>query len=151
MSLSKLALGYRDFCSEARIRESIRESKHFNSGNESPPRSSCLLIFRTASQQTWLVTTPVRLYVVLDDIRKEGPKVIRSIPSNSLFHEDGSPKMGIKVHSRLHGYSEGIGGLEFENYRNLLFSHKLFRDATVEERVTELLKERMTPATVGAG
>ena len=144
MSLSKFALGYRDFHSDASLSECIRYSKHFNQESETPSRSSQLLIYQTASQQTWLVATPARLYVILDDIGKERPKVIRSIPKRSLFDADNKLILQISTQQRLRDFSESIGGLKIGNYRNLLFSHKLFPKSPPHERVGTLLKEQMT-------
>jgi hypothetical protein len=144
MSLSKFALGYRDFYSDAGIIECIRYSKHFNSESETPSRASILLIFQTASQQTWLVATPLRLYVILDDIGKERPKVIRSIPKRRLFDKDYELILEITTQQRLRNYSEGVGGLKLGTYRSLLFSHKLFPESPPDEGVRTLLKEQMT-------
>ena len=144
MSLSKFALGYRDFYSDASISECIRDSKHFDNERETPSRVSTHLIFQTASQQTWLVATPVRLYVILDDIRKERPKVIRSIPKRRLFDKGNELILEITTQQRLHNYSERIGGLKLGTYRSLLFSHKLFPEAPPDERVRRLLEEQMT-------
>ena len=144
MSLAKFALGYRDFYSDASIRECIRYSKHFNNESETPSRASTLLIFQTASQQTWLVATPLRLYVILDDIGKEMPKVIRSIPKRRLFDADNNPILEITAQQRLRNYSESIGGLKLGTYRSLLFSHKLFPESPPDELAGTLLKEQMT-------
>lgn len=144
MSLSKFALGYRDFHSDAGISECIKDSKHFKPESETPSRVSSLLIFQTASQQTWLVATPLRLYVILDDIRKEKPKVIRSIPKRRLFDADNKPILEITTQQRLHNYSEKIGGLKIGTYRSLLFSHELFPESPPDELAGTLLKEQMT-------
>ena len=144
MSLSKFALGYRDFHSDAGISECIKDSKHFKPESETPSRVSSLLIFQTASQQTWLVATPLRLYVILDDIRKDKPKVIRSIPKRKLFDKENKPILDITTQQRLHNYSESIGGLKLGTYRSLLFSHKLFPQPPPDERVRRLLEEQMT-------
>lgn len=150
MTLSRFALGYRDFCSEALVREQIKTSKHYREGSESPSQASTLLIFSTSKQRTWLIVTPWRLYVVLDDIRKAEPKLLRSTPKGRLFDESGAPKDVIRGHSRLSTYSDTIGGLEFEGYRNLLFSHKLFAESSIEDQVTSLLTEQMAGAAAPA-
>ena len=144
MSLSKFALGYRDFHSDASVSECIRDSKHFKPESETPSRVSSLLIFQTASQQTWLVATPLRLYVILDDIRKDKPKVIRSIPKRKLFDKENKPILDITIQQRLRNYSESIGGLKIGTYRTLLFSHKLFPDSPPHKRAWILLEEQMT-------
>ena len=140
MEISKFALGYREFWPEREILAFIRESKHFDASREDSKKASGLLIFQTRSQQTWLVATTLRLYVILDDRRKQLPTVIRSLAKERLLKDDGSLALGLGERER----SRNTGVLLMESYKGLLFSYKLFPDTLITDSVAQLIRRVMT-------
>jgi hypothetical protein len=137
MSLARKLLGYREFCSEYEIRRRIERSKNFNANCESFENAKSLLIFQTTKQQTWLVSTDLRLYCVLDDRRKPEARLQWSEPKNQLM-TDGSYAGSIIVRSK----SEKTGLLDIGNKRRgWLFSKRLFYQAGIKESVVELLSD----------
>jgi len=69
-------LGYRDFLSSYDIRSKIKGSENYR--GESIDMAEMLCFFQTRTQRTWMIITNERVYLVLDDIRKEVVKVNRS-------------------------------------------------------------------------
>lgn len=136
MSIVKSMLGYRKFWSEEKIRDLITKSKKFNSGHESVEKSSCLLLFETSKQRTWLVASSQRLYCVLDDVRKERPKLQWSILKLDLLHDNNLETL-IKTRTK----TEKTGLVDIgTNHKNWLYSTRLFTSYSLENQLSDLLK-----------
>ena len=136
MSLVESLLGYRRFSSEPEIRESMAKSQYYDSSKESPDNAGSLLIFETARQHTWLVATAERLYFILDDVRKPGSRIGRSIRRNELkLRPDGK----VVVNTRPKSVNAGLVDVGLRR-RGWLYSKKLFSsERPIERAVNDLL------------
>ena len=115
----KNILGYRDYLSQRKVRETIKTSVNYQSENIESAELLCF--FETSKQRTWLVATDKRLYIILDDIRKSYIKVNKSYRLNSLKKEG---KLNIRVDP---DYKVLTGRIYFQDAtRGWLYSKKLF-------------------------
>lgn len=96
------------------------------------------IIFRTAIQHTWLVATNVRLYNILDDIRKETPNINWSIPKSQLMGSSATVKIGIRTSKMASGLVD-FG----DRHRNWLYSKDLFEEKSPIESINELIIKSM--------
>ena len=139
MSLSKFSRGYREFVQPEGIPGLIKGSRNYGKGGEDLSTAESLLIFQTSNQHTWLLATSHRFYVILDDIRKKEPSIIRSISKRRLIDDSGELKLRLGERPR----SERTGLVDMEGYKALLFSHRLFMEERVTESMERLIKGRM--------
>ena len=135
MSLVESLLGYRNLSSEPEIRQRIRKSRNYDSSKESPDRARSLLIFETSKQRTWLIATGERLYFVLDDVRKPGPRVSRSVCRDDL---KALPDGRIAVTVQPKSVHTGLVDVGLEQ-RRWLYSKDLFSHRPIEHAINELL------------
>ena len=118
-------IGYRSFASEQDIRMLVRESEHL----AADASLRTLLIFSTSKQHTWLVATPVSLVCVLDDVRKEVPRIQWSMPI------DQAKQAEIAARSS----SERSGLLDIGPRTNWYYSKRLFAESGIIESVQRLI------------
>lgn len=135
MKLSELFLGYREFYSESQIRDCITSSKNFISEKEDYNNAKLLLIFETLKQKTWLVTTEIRLYCVLDDIRKPSPNINWSLGKDKLISDNN---IVLDIKSKDKNKTTGLVDLG-SNHKNWLYSKRLFENYDIENSVKQLL------------
>ena len=139
MRLSDFFSNRSDFASESDIKKTIRKSKNFDEAKESPIQSAALLLFATSRQQTWLVCTPERLYCILDDLKNPRPKVNWSMKREDIVSE-GKVTVSLRAHSR----TEKTGSVDISQlHQRWLFSHKLFKDGDVVEKIRLLIANQM--------
>jgi hypothetical protein len=132
-----------DFEPHERIVRSISSSKNFNPETENPGDADALLIFSTAKQQAWLVATSERLYGVVDDLRKEKPRINWSIPKRKLVSgESVSTKLICRDKNELSGFID-IGDV----CTNWLYTKRLFVDDHINKQVRSLIKRKMIGQT----
>ena len=132
-----------DFESYEGIARSISNSKNFNPETENPGDADALLIFSTAKQQAWLVATSERLYGVVDDLRKEKPRINWSIPKRKLVSgESVSAKLISRDKNELSGFID-IG----EACTNWLYTKRLFVEDHIKNQVRSLIKRKMIDQT----
>ena len=137
MSIAKSLLGFRKFWNEHQIRGLITKSKNFDSQQESPDVSNCLLLFETSKQRTWIVSTSIRLYCVLDDIRKDRPRLQWSVAKSELADgTDYLQSINVKPKSDRTGLVD-IG----TKHKNWLYSKKLFTSSEVDSQISNLLSD----------
>ena len=136
MSLVESLLGYRSFSSEPEIRRSIEQSKYYDTSKDKSEDVSSLLIFDTSRQHTWLVATGDRLYFVLDDVQKPGPRIGRSVRRDELkARPDGS----VAVDTRPKSVHTGLVDVGLRR-RGWLYSKRLFSaDRPIGRAVSDLL------------
>ena len=115
----KNILGYRDFSTQNTIRKAIKTS--INYSGEDIYATEIFNFFETSQQKTWCVVSPKRLYVILDDIRKEGLRVNKSYRIRSLLDEN---ELNIRVDP---DYRRTYGRIFFaDTKRGWLYSKSLF-------------------------
>ena len=127
------------FESHEGIVRSISGSKNFNPETENPGDADALLIFSTPKQQAWLVATSERLYGVVDDLRREKPRINWSISKRKLVSgESISAKLISRDKNELTGLID-IG----ETCTNWLYTKRLFVDDHIKNKVRSLIKRKM--------
>lgn len=128
-----------DFETYEGIARSISNSKNFNPETEDPGDADALLIFSTPKQQAWLVATPERLYGVVDDLRKEKPRINWSTPKRKLVDgENVSAKLISRDKNELSGFID-IG----DACSNWLYTKRLFVEDHIKNQVRSLIKRKM--------
>jgi hypothetical protein len=121
------------------IVSSISNSKNFDPETESPGDADALLIFSTAKQQAWLVATPERLYGVVDDLRKERPRINWSISKRKLVSDENvSTKLISRDKNELSGLID-IG----DSCTNWLYTKRLFVDDHIKNQIRSLIRRKM--------
>lgn len=136
MSIVKSILGYRKFWKEEKIRDIVAKSKNFNQIDESVERSRSLLIFETSKQRTWLVSTSHRLYCVLDDIRKDRPKLQWSMSKTEI-----APNSNYDESIKIKPETEKTGLVDIgTKHKNWLYSTRLFTSSGLDSDISNLLK-----------
>lgn len=120
--------GYREFRDPETIRDLIKRANEFDAEEESPESARTLLIFQTSKQQTWLAASATRLSCVLDDIRKQTPRLQWSVPTRDAAD--------VETHSK----TDQTGLIDIgRRHRAWLYSKRLFPDTLIQERVRELI------------
>ena len=121
------------------VASSISNSKNFNPETENPRDADALLIFSTAKQQAWLVATSERLYGVVDDLRKERPRINWSMPKRKLVSDENvSAKLICRDKNELSGLID-IG----DSCTNWLYTKRLFVDDHIKNQIRSLIKRKM--------
>lgn len=115
----KNILGHRDFASHSLLRRCITKSVNYQDENVS--NSELLCFFGTSKQRTWLVITEKRLYIILDDIRKQTIRVNKSYRISDI-------KNGNKFKIKVTGdYKTLYGKIYFKDIsKGWLYSKKMF-------------------------
>lgn len=132
-----------EFESYEGIVRSISNSKNFNPETENPGDADALLIFSTPKQQAWLVATSERLYGIVDDLRKEKPRINWSMSKRKLVSgENISAKLISRDKNELSGLID-IG----ETCSNWLYTKRLFVDDHIKNQVRSLIKRKMIDQT----
>lgn len=126
MSLANFLLGRRTFCPEHKIIEQIERSKNYRD-DLVDGSAHALLIFDTSNQHTWMVCSTIRLYFILDDIRKSEPQIqwsTKQIP----------PKVSLDTKS------ERTGVIRLNDRpRGWLYSKRLFAAVPIETQIENLV------------
>lgn len=120
----KNILGYRDYSAQKKIKETIKTSVNY--GGENADLAELFCFFETSKQRTWFVATNKRVYLILDDIRKESIKVNKSYRINSIYSDN---QLNIRIDPN---YKTLHGRIYFQKAtRGWLYSKKLF--PTIED------------------
>ena len=125
------------------IVRSISNSKNFNAETENPADADALLIFSTAKQQAWLVATSDRLYGVVDDLRKEKPRINWSMSKRKLVSGE---TVSAKLISRDKNERSGLVDIG-DGCTNWLYTKRLFVDDHIKNQVRSLIKRKMIGQT----
>lgn len=135
--LIAILLGRRDFYSMQDIINFVIHSKNY-SDDDDLKKAKALKIFQTTKQNTWLVSTNIRMYCVLDDNRKDEPRVRWSIQKNNLIYDN---KVSIEI--RTQNYSEKSGLIDIGQIHNWLYSKRLFNKIDIETSIQSLIAKTM--------
>ncbi len=132
----KNILGHRDYSSQRKIRETIQNSVNYQ--NENIESAELLCFFETSKQRTWLVATDKRLYIILDDVRKNYVKVNKSYRISSL---EKDKKLNVRIDP---DYKTLAGRIYFQNAtRGWLYSKKLFPNSNELHNAIERIINRL--------
>ena len=133
-------LGPGNFRTQDEIKEIVRTDPRFDHSAELFQDLGALLIFKTSTQQTWLVASNMRLYCVLDDIKNRFTQLQWALPRGELV----SPAGQLVVHIRWRDRSASVGLLDIGKHAGWLYSKRLF-DEPPDKRISELIQKAMTP------
>jgi hypothetical protein len=126
-------LGFRSFATEQEIKDCVARSAPTLRGAENYKHARALLIFSTSKQQTWLIRTNERLYLVLDDRRKDDPKMQWSV----LLAESRNFEIKTKP-----DYTRRSGLVDFDpRHRDWLYTKRLFQEDDITIAIKRLISE----------
>ena len=137
MKVSKLFDNNAFFRTDAEIKESTKNSKNYE--GEDPNFAKIFLFFSTSKQRTYLVATAVRLYCIIDDVRKDSPHINWSMPKKDVKDND---TIKIDITSRDKTEKTGIVDIG-EKHKNWLYTKKLFPSNSIESSIKEFIGNAM--------
>lgn len=142
MKLSNLFFGGRELYDEPAIVELVHGTALLDPAESLSPDDG-LLIFDTKLQKTWLLASNRQLYCVLDDVRKEKPRVQWAMPREELVSAN-EVSVHLLAREQKKERSEQTGVLEIgRRPRSWLYSKRLFGKASIEQQVRDLIQRRM--------
>lgn len=126
-------LGRSSFHEQDKVIESICNFERYDE-SESTQELGSLLIFKSETQQCWLVFTNLRMYFVIDDIEKAILKALWARDKENLI-ADGR----VALHLKEETYSRTTGRLLFGNMNNsVLFTKSLFQNISISGAILNL-------------
>ena len=118
------------FRSLSEVKAAIKKSKNYK--NEPIDNAKSLNFFQTSKQKSYLIATEKMVYCVVDDIRKNEPKVNWS-EKTSIFKNKV-----ISTSSKM----EKTGLVSFgDNHKNWLYTKSIFSGDIIENEVSKLISE----------
>ena len=119
------------FRKDDEVINAITTSKNYK--NEPISEARALNFFKTSKQRSYLVATDEMVYCIVDDTRKDQPKVNWSESKDQFVHN------AIKVKSK----TDKTGFVDFgENHKNWLYSKsKLQDEEEFKEQISQLLSD----------
>ena len=139
MSFATFLLGGRGVFTENEIRAAVKKCPYFDSAIENIDTSDILMIFKTSSQQSWLVFTEQRVYFVLDDKNETQPDVRWRRVKEKLV-ADGRVLINLKLEDK----SEETGRVNIGKMnKGFLYSKRLFYEVGIKKRIYELITKHM--------
>lgn len=144
MQWSSYMLGYRDFYSEDKIIDYIKNSKNYNPDKDNLQVAKALKVFQTSKQQTWLVATNERAYYILDDNKKDKPQLF----TWSLPKKDITVGNRVSLEIKTGKKSEKTGLVRIgPRHENWFYSKRLFpEEKHIVESIHKLIREAMLQA-----
>ncbi|EJB8443826.1 hypothetical protein [Vibrio parahaemolyticus] len=137
MGLFNRILGRSDFNTPDTIRDSITTFDKFDSNLEKPEEAGTLLIFKSKTQQCWLVFSTERLYFVVDDIERNIVKVLWARDKENMI-VDGR----LSLHLKEIEHSRETGKLLFGKMNNsILFTKALFGGGSISGLIIGLAQK----------
>ena len=138
MAIKKLFDSNAFFRPEKEIKDWITRSKNYE--KEDPNSAHLLEFFSTSKQRTYLVSTPKRMYCILDDSRKDNPHINWSIARNEL-EKDDKIIMTISTSEK----TENTGLVDIgPRHKNWLFTRSLFLQTSIANSIQQLILESAT-------
>ena len=106
---------------------------------ESQEKSNALVIFNTSTQHTWLIATEIRLYCILDDLKKSKPHINWSLHKNDIIKNNR-----IAIDLVINNKSKNTGLIDIgQKHNRWLFSKKLFLSQPIDTMIKKLLQRSM--------
>lgn len=132
-------LGYRDFVSARKVKEAIKKSKNYK--DENIDLAELFFFFETSRQRTWMVSSSLRLYIILDDVRKEGLKVSQSIGKNEII-QGNKVVLSLKFQP---DYKRLYGKVHLGNAtKGWLYSKSIFSDSLeLKNKISSVIQKSM--------
>jgi hypothetical protein len=132
-------LGEGGFKTEDEIKQIVQSLPNVNHEGESTAEAQTMVIFKTSKQQTWLVTTNLRLYCVLDDVDRKFTNVQWWMNKDKLIDPSGNVAAQIGARER----STNSGLLDIGERRGWLYSKQLFANEPITNQVARAIKDKM--------
>ncbi|EKF9206601.1 hypothetical protein JG663_15110 [Vibrio cholerae] len=131
-------LGRSSFSNKIQVIESIRGFERFSS-DENIKDADALLIFKSDTQQCWLVFTNLRIYFVIDDTEKSILKAMWARDKEKLVSNGR-----INLHLKDEPYSKATGRLFFGNMNNsILYTKSLFQSISIAGAILALANKHL--------
>jgi len=131
-------LGRNEFSPESKIVHSIRSFERFQK-EELNDKIDSLLVFKSETQQCWLVFTSERMYFIIDDIDKKLIKPLWARDKENIVEDNR-----INLHLKEEDYSRETGKLYFGKINNsILFTKSLFINKSISGLILSLLQKHL--------
>ncbi|WP_281559094.1 hypothetical protein [Thalassomonas sp. RHCl1] len=128
-------LGRSDFKAASDIIESVSTFPQFNERNENLALASSLLVFKSQSQQCWLIFTSQRIYFVVDDNEVSETKTLWARDREKIV-KNGRIDLDMKIISQSKESSKLLFG---KMNKGFLFTNSLFKDQTITGLILKLV------------
>lgn len=119
------------------IKSAIKMSKNYE--GEDPDSAKLLKIFSTSKQRTYLVATNLRLYCILDDVRKNSPHINWSMGRGDIKDDN---RIKLNITSRDKTDKTGLVDIG-EKHKRWLYTKELFLSKNIEASIEEFLNDVM--------
>ncbi|HGZ7315135.1 TPA: hypothetical protein ACOL2D_004571 [Vibrio parahaemolyticus] len=134
MGIFNKILGRSEFQSSLSIKETITRFDKFDEDLEDVNSAELLLVFKSKTQQCWLIFTSERIYFVVDDIEQELTKVLWARNKENMV-VDGR----IDLHLKERPVSKESGELLFGKMnKGFLYTRSLFQSGSIGGVVLQL-------------
>ncbi|MGU5920304.1 hypothetical protein ACV1FA_18800 [Klebsiella quasipneumoniae] len=131
-------LGRNEFSPESKIVYSIRNFERFQK-EELNDKIDSLLVFKSETQQCWLVFTSQRMYFIIDDIDKKLIKPLWARDKENIIEDNR-----INLHLKEEDFSRETGKLYFGKTNNsILFTKSLFINKSISGLILSLLQKHL--------
>ncbi|MDN3628611.1 hypothetical protein [Vibrio lentus] len=138
-------LGRSSFSKKEQVIESIRSFEKFNN-NENIEDADTLLLFKSDTQQCWLVFTNLRMYFVLNDTEKSLLKPMWARDKDKMVLNGR-----INLHLKDERHSNETGKLNFGNMNNgMLYTYSLFNGTSPAGIILTLANKHFLSEELGA-
>ncbi len=126
-------LGRSSFNAKDKVIASIKSFERYN-GSELTQDADALLIFKSETQQCWLVFTNLRIYFVIDDTEQSVLKALWAREKENLVINGR-----ISLHLKEETHSKTTGRLLFGNMNNsILYTKSLFQSISISGAILAL-------------
>ncbi|ADC60436.1 hypothetical protein Kvar_4563 [Klebsiella variicola At-22] len=131
-------LGRNEFSPESKIVHSIMNFERFQK-EELNDKIDSLLVFKSETQQCWLVFTSQRMYFIIDDIDKKLIKPLWARDKENIIEDNR-----INLHLKEEDFSRETGKLYFGKTNNsILFTKSLFINKSISGLILSLLQKHL--------
>ncbi|HHO3542006.1 TPA: hypothetical protein ACRRGA_003769 [Klebsiella pneumoniae] len=131
-------LGRNEFSPEPKIVHSIMNFERFQK-EELNDKIDSLLVFKSETQQCWLVFTSQRMYFIIDDIDKKLIKPLWARDKENIIEDNR-----INLHLKEEDFSRETGKLYFGKTNNsILFTKSLFINKSISGLILSLLQKHL--------
>lgn len=132
----------REFLSKDALIACVSQSNNFDP-SEDLESADGFLIFQSDFFKSWLVATRLRLYNIIDDIRRRDARINWSISRSKIF-VTGGLTLDIEVREAKDKTGQGGSSIDIGYRPGNPFSPELFPANDVAERIVALVRERMS-------
>lgn len=141
MKVSEILLGGRPFFSASEIANAVNKSTFFDPEKEDLSEADLLRIFKTSTQQSWLVFTNEKMYFVLDDMKDKAPDVRWTTYKDRIVQDDR-----VIVDLKLEDKTEKTGRISIgQMKKGFLYSKRFFEGLDINARIFNLITKNMLP------